>query len=47
MAGAERCCGLAGGARIALAERACQAARELNRTSLLQWQRMLRPDHPD
>ena len=33
--------------RIALAERACQAACELNRTSLLQWQRMLRPDHPD
>jgi len=33
--------------RISLAKRACRAARELNRTSLLQWQRMLRPGHPD
>ena len=33
--------------RIALAEGACSAARELNHASLLQWQRMLQPDDPD
>lgn len=33
--------------RIALAEGACRAARELNRTSLDQWRRLLKPDHAD
>ncbi|MFO7762097.1 MAG: glycosyltransferase [Wenzhouxiangellaceae bacterium] len=33
--------------RIALADGACRAARELNRTSLNQWRRLLKPDHAD